>query len=463
MKKVPEYLDICKAVVYKMGDSCLKEKMRLSAKILLRLAGVKKPLFLGGYRGLEDVRQREDDEKVFYGLSQTVKPRNETVEKKPYIAFCVKTLDKGGLEEVVKLLATNFCEKGIPIKIFCLQKAGHIAEELKKSRIEVICFEGNMNKLQKLCEQEPPLLVNTHYVFEGLEVFREKDIPVIEVIHNTYVFLYGGDLARERQKSKFVTHYIAVSDEAKRIFLQKVPEVTADKITVIENAYSKVKESRVCREKIRSENGISEKTFVFIVVGSVCARKNQLGILRAWSIFKRLWLQESVLVFVGETTEPLYMKKIRKMCSERRLGESVMFLEHRDDVGDLMNAADVCILDSYYEGASMAALEALCAGTPLIHSDCGNGRSLIAEGRNGMLVENPLYGIERYSAAELRDAMNAGINRNIEMLVNAMLTMADQQEEWKKRKSEISEFARTFWTEEKMVNHYIEVFKKQIR
>lgn len=479
MKKMLEYWDAGRALKVKMFDVGMKDKLKLTVKCCLRVIGIKKPLFLGGYRSMEDARQKNEDEEVLcrLGMASKIETENKSCydekekisitsllhsAKESYIAFCVETLDKGGLEEVVRLLAISFQKKRIPIKVLCLQGEGQIAEDLKKREIEVICFWGKLERLRELCETKPPLLVNTHYVCKGIEVFKENEIPVIEVIHNTYVYLHKNDIVRERQRCMFVDHYIAVSDEAKRIFLKKIPEVGENQLTVIENAYSTIKESLICREKTRKTLGISENALVFIVVGSICARKNQLGILRAWSIFTRLWEKESLLVFVGEVTEPTYMKKIRWLCADRNLEESVMFLGHRDDTGELLEASDICILDSYYEGASMAALEALCVGTPLIHSDCGNGKSLIAEEKNGLLVLNPLCEIELYGAIRLRDAMNAGINQNIEQLVQAMLTMAERQGEWREKREDIRGFARATWSKEKMINKYIEVFVRYI-
>ena len=71
-----------------------------------------------------------------------------------------------------------------------------------------------------------------------------------------------------------------------------------------------------------------------------------------------------------------------------RLGvaDRVRFLGRREDVPQLLAACDVFALPSLYEGSSLAVLEAMAAGIPIVSSAIGGTDELIEDGRSGLLV-----------------------------------------------------------------------------
>ena len=72
----------------------------------------------------------------------------------------------------------------------------------------------------------------------------------------------------------------------------------------------------------------------------------------------------------------------------QRLGidDRVRFLGRREDVPELLAACDVFALPSLYEGSSLAVLEAMAAGIPIVSSAIGGTDELIEDGRSGLLV-----------------------------------------------------------------------------
>jgi glycosyltransferase involved in cell wall biosynthesis len=57
------------------------------------------------------------------------------------------------------------------------------------------------------------------------------------------------------------------------------------------------------------------------------------------------------------------------------------------EVAGLMAAADAFVLPSFTEGHPKVILEAMAAGTPCVASDCDGNRSLVADGRTGLLFD----------------------------------------------------------------------------
>jgi glycosyltransferase involved in cell wall biosynthesis len=57
-----------------------------------------------------------------------------------------------------------------------------------------------------------------------------------------------------------------------------------------------------------------------------------------------------------------------------------------DFVDDLLAASDVFVLPSFEEGMSLALLEAMAAGLPVVATDIAGNRRLVEDGREGLLV-----------------------------------------------------------------------------
>lgn len=473
-----------KAVMCKLRVVRGREKLKLLLKIVLRPFGFKRKLFLGGYFKEESRQQLEQDMQLYEELQKarfddrqkqenvpskektTVKMlsgeaeaalKKQLQESGSYVALAANSLDKGGLEAVVRMLALGMLKKNIPVRVFCIQSGGTIARQLQKQGVEVVVFHNKKDALQEYCEKHKPLLVNTHFVSDYLDVFQTMNIPVVEVIHNMYVFLDNEGWLKEARKLPYISHYIAVSESARRIFENHFPS-TEGKITVVGNAFEGSQKPAVSRQEMRERLGISKEAFVYIAVGSIDARKNQVGMLRAWDIVRKLTGEQSVFLIVGSGMDHEYEYSIRKLVKERELEESVIFTGQSDEVISLLQAADVFLMDSYYEGWSVAATEALFSGLPVIHSDCGSGSELVAEGRNGVLVPNPLLEIEKYDNMDLYDAMHAGKNENMASFAGAMLAMWEEREYWKTQKSSIAQYAADTFSFERMLGRYIEVY-----
>ncbi len=95
-----------------------------------------------------------------------------------------------------------------------------------------------------------------------------------------------------------------------------------------------------------------------------------------------------------------------------------MFLGERDDVPALLGAADLFVLSSVSEGMPISILEAMASRLPVVATDVGGVRELVADGQTGLVV--PHSRPDRLAAAlgrladdeALRQAMgSAGLER----------------------------------------------------
>lgn len=134
--------------------------------------------------------------------------------------------------------------------------------------------------------------------------------------------------------------------------------------------------------KTREKLGVLPESPLCIHVGSLRPPKNHERLLR---IFKAVEERTpgAMLMLVGDTLDRTAWLAER-LCS-LGLCPSVRVLGRRDDVPDLLAAADVMLFPSLWEGLPGAVLESLAAGTPVVASDLPSIRE-IAEFLPGLRV-----------------------------------------------------------------------------
>ncbi len=162
---------------------------------------------------------------------------------------------------------------------------------------------------------------------------------------------------------KYATHYFAVSDVAgKWLFGNKAYQ--SGKVKIWPNAidcakYIFDKNIRVVK---RNELKVSNLT-VLVHVGNFVEAKNHNFLIDVFSCFL-IYRPDSVLLLVGGGDS----YGIKEKCKFLRIEDKVYFLGARDDVPELLQAADVFVFPSIYEGLPGALLEAQAAGLPCVIS-----------------------------------------------------------------------------------------------
>lgn len=110
------------------------------------------------------------------------------------------------------------------------------------------------------------------------------------------------------------------------------------------------------REKIQRELGISGN-YVVISVGRLEPQKNPLFLIDVF--YKLQQKKNAVLIMIGEGS---LREKIEQKVSRLGIEDKVKILGNRNDVNDLLQAADVFILPSVYEGFGIVNIEAQASG-----------------------------------------------------------------------------------------------------
>lgn len=118
------------------------------------------------------------------------------------------------------------------------------------------------------------------------------------------------------------------------------------------------------RKSCREENGVKD-LLVVGAIGRLCYQKNPHFILEAFAALHKREKQ-SVLWFVGNGD---MFSETETNIRELGLTDCVTLWGERRDVPTLMQAMDVILLPSHYEGLSIVSVETQMAGLPVYASD----------------------------------------------------------------------------------------------
>lgn len=77
---------------------------------------------------------------------------------------------------------------------------------------------------------------------------------------------------------------------------------------------------------------------------------------------------------------------LERRARQLELGNRFRLLGYRDDVRDLLAAADLFVLASFNEGFPLSVLEAMAARTPVIATAIGGTDEVVRDGQTGLLV-----------------------------------------------------------------------------
>ena len=136
--------------------------------------------------------------------------------------------------------------------------------------------------------------------------------------------------------------------------------------TVIPNAIDakRFKFNADTRAKKREELDVSCR-FVICHIGRLSLQKNPKGLI---DIFDALYKTDksAVLLSIGDGE---MAEEVQNYANGKPSAEAIRFLGRRGDVAEILQAADVFLFPSFYEGLGIVALEAQAAGLPCVLSD----------------------------------------------------------------------------------------------
>lgn len=124
----------------------------------------------------------------------------------------------------------------------------------------------------------------------------------------------------------------------------------------------------IVREETRNALGLHTE-LTLLHVGRFSYQKNHSFLLDIFKEVHRIQ-PDSVLLLVGDTTEESeFLTEVKRKIKAYGLENVVRLLGRRDDVNKIMQAADILVMPSFFEGLTVVGIEAQASDLPLLLSD----------------------------------------------------------------------------------------------
>ncbi|TDW29943.1 glycosyltransferase family 4 protein [Cryobacterium psychrophilum] len=339
-------------------------------------------------------------------------------------------LDIGGIGSVVELLATRLPAMGVASAVICLDD-GARAQRMRDLGIEVRSVRDKASALRALEELRPDV-IQLHGAPAYLEAAaHESRAPLVPVMHNTEIHYSRARWRRFSRALSESSSAVAVSELVRTFHAGHLPALLRSRIAVIPNAAPGLdapgpqqrREARGLLE--RAVGGRFSDDVVFVCLARYDAQKNIAGTVASFLTCVAAGVPAQ-LVIAGEPSDWVELRRSEAIRRGSHDADRVHLLA-TSDARTLLAAADAFVLNSFFEGWPVAATEAWAAGLPLILSDFGGARELVARdpGRS-VLIANGAGEANEVTDTRVEHARwRAGHQRNSSELGEAILRVVD--------------------------------------
>jgi glycosyltransferase involved in cell wall biosynthesis len=306
------------------------------------------------------------------------------------VLHLVKGLGPGGAER----LLVNQLETGSPSIEYTVARniwgKQHLVAEIESTGAETLVIGGGRFwplGLRAMIRRRSPDIVHAHSpllagVVRLLRASGQIDAMVVTTEHNRWPRHHRLTRAFNRHTARFDDARIAVSIDVRESMTAPVRATTR----VLDHGVpvEKIRGLLVQREEMRSRLlGDNLQRTIIGIVANFRAEKGYDTFLDAVRIATS---QRSDIVFLVVGQGP-GEAAFRQAVTTSGLDKYIDVLGYRDDALLVMTAFDIFTLTSRHEGKPVSLMEAFALGIPAVCTRAGGIPEVIADGKNGLLVE----------------------------------------------------------------------------
>ncbi|EOC1854368.1 lipopolysaccharide glucosyltransferase I [Escherichia coli] len=319
------------------------------------------------------------------------------------VAFCLyKYFPFGGLQRDFMRIASTVAARGHHVRVYTQSWEGDCPEAFELIHVPVKSHTNHGRNaeyyawVQNHLKAHPADRVVGFNKMPGLDVYFAADVCYAEKVAQEKGFLYRLT-SRYRHYAAFERATFEQGKSTKLMMLtdkqiadfQKHYQTEPERFQILPpGIYPDRKYSEQIpnsREIFRQKNGITDQQNLLLQVGSDFGRK---GVDRSIEALVSLpeSLRHNTLLFVVGQDKP---RKFEALAEKLGVRSNVHFFSGRNDVSELMAAADLLLHPAYQEAAGIVLLEAITAGLPVLTTAVCGYAHYIADANCGTVIAEP--------------------------------------------------------------------------
>jgi len=316
---------------------------------------------------------------------------------RPAMAYVVNSLNPGGTERLVIEMSCTF-QSIFDVSVICLDRPGLWAAELRERGVPVHCLWRQPGldldmawKLAAHCRTHDVRLIHAHQCTPWFYAALSRLIhtrPRLLLEEHGRFFPEIRNRARELVNrlliNRLTQSFVAVSQDIKSRLVE-FEGVPSARIAVL---YNGVRAEPLLagheRAALRAQLGFGPEAFIVGTVGRFDPIKNLPLLVRCLANVRR---EDTGIegLLIGDGPEFAAISKQLASCS---LADCVRLTGFRSDARTLVQCMDLFVLPSFSEGTSVALLEAMAGGVPVIVTAVGGNPELVLDGATGWVVRS---------------------------------------------------------------------------
>ncbi|MFA5974714.1 MAG: glycosyltransferase family 4 protein [Elusimicrobiota bacterium] len=315
------------------------------------------------------------------------------------VCHIITQLELGGAQQNTLYTLSHLDSNRFDVSLIC-GAGGFLDEEAKRGNWPTFFVSSLVRlirpiqdllallSLYRLLRQQKPHIVHTHSSKAGILgriAAYLAGVPVI--IHTFHGFGFTPKQAPGLRKifialEKFCAllsiHLIFVSEDNRT----EAAELGIGRRTPNSLIRSGIVFQRAAKSRVRQELGISSKAWVVVSIGNFKLQKNPMDLVRVASeVLKKKANTHFILVGDGELRP-----SVETWCQEQGIGASIHFVGWRQDIPEILAAANGFLLTSLWEGLPRALVEASAAQLPCVAYGVNGVKDILQDGQTGFLI-----------------------------------------------------------------------------
>lgn len=311
------------------------------------------------------------------------------------ILHVIDSTEPGGAETVFVQLADEFRKRGYRC-ITVVSGPGWVTDELRRRNFEpvIINAKGAFNLslvrgLVRLVKQEKVDLIQSHLL--GSNVYCAlvgllTRTPVVATFHGMVDVSPDERLRwlKYQIMNLGVSRFVAVSKKLRdAIFAEGLLDLRRTEIV-----YNGIEFDRYAKTSVTGLKellGLAPAATLIGSLGNLHPAKGYPDLISAARIV--VDARPDVHFVVAGHTKPDLLSDLQQRVSAAGLDHHVHFIGFVTDSARFLAQLDVFLLTSISEGFSIATVEAMATGLPIVSTRCGGPEEIISDGSNGLLVD----------------------------------------------------------------------------